>query len=296
MLSSRICSAPAATASRTSSSVSASTSIGRPLPAARRSSTAGRTPPAARRWLSLTRIPSSRPKRWFRPPPQRTAYFSSARRPGVVLRVSRISAPVPSTASTKRRVSVAIPDRRPRRLSAVRSPVRTARVRPEMRASSVGCSKRSPSCRGRRDGDVRVERPEDGFDRRQAADDARLLEQQPGGTRRVRGDRGLGRHVAAADVLGERDERDALEIELLGYDHRSRTGSCPGRWTTWPASVRILVRTVGPEVGASALRAGERALGDQPRQEMRRSGGGARARPRRGRGPRPARELGECQA
>ena len=34
------------------------------------------------------------------PPPQRTACFSSARRPGVVLRVSRIVAPVPSTAST----------------------------------------------------------------------------------------------------------------------------------------------------------------------------------------------------
>ncbi len=47
-------------------------------------------PPAIRRWFSLTRIASSRPKRWLRPPPQRTAYFSSARRPGVVLRVSRI--------------------------------------------------------------------------------------------------------------------------------------------------------------------------------------------------------------
>ncbi len=39
------------------------------------------------------------------PPPQRTAYFSRARRPGVVLRVSRMRAPVPSTASTQRAVS-----------------------------------------------------------------------------------------------------------------------------------------------------------------------------------------------
>ena len=41
-------------------------------------------------WLSLIRIASSRPKRWLKPPPQRTAYFSSARRPGVVLRVQQM--------------------------------------------------------------------------------------------------------------------------------------------------------------------------------------------------------------
>ena len=58
------------------------------------------TPPAAATWLSLIRIASSRPKRWLTPPPQRTAYFSSARKPGVVLRVSVITAPVPATAST----------------------------------------------------------------------------------------------------------------------------------------------------------------------------------------------------
>ena len=40
-------------------------------------------------------IASSSPKRWLKPPPQRTAYFSSARRPGVVLRVSTIMAPAP---------------------------------------------------------------------------------------------------------------------------------------------------------------------------------------------------------
>ena len=44
------------------------------------------------------------------PPPQRTAYFCSARSPGTVLRVSRMRAPVPSTASTHRRVSEATPE------------------------------------------------------------------------------------------------------------------------------------------------------------------------------------------
>ena len=67
----------------------------RPRSAGRSASaaTAGAIPPARRRWFSFTRIASSSPARWFVPPPQRTAYFSSARRPGVVLRVSRIVAP-----------------------------------------------------------------------------------------------------------------------------------------------------------------------------------------------------------
>ena len=47
-------------------------------------------------WLSLTRIASYRPMRWLRPPPAATACFSSARRPGVVLRVSSTSTPVPA--------------------------------------------------------------------------------------------------------------------------------------------------------------------------------------------------------
>ena len=55
-------------------------------------------------WLSLISAASDSDIRWLTPPPHRTAYFSSARRPGVVLRVSRIAAPVPSTASTQRRV------------------------------------------------------------------------------------------------------------------------------------------------------------------------------------------------
>ena len=55
--------------------------------AARTRAIAVATPPAAATWLSLISTASSRPKRWLAPPPQRTAYFSRARSPGVVLRV-----------------------------------------------------------------------------------------------------------------------------------------------------------------------------------------------------------------
>src|SRR6266542_4067068 len=100
MLSRRIRSAPASWASRTSSRLSASTSTGSVVSDERARSTAARMPPARRMWLSLIRTASYSPRRWFVPPPQRTAYFSRLRRPGVVLRVSRISTPVPETAST----------------------------------------------------------------------------------------------------------------------------------------------------------------------------------------------------
>ena len=43
---------------------------------------------AKARWLSLIMAASYNPRRWFQPPPHRTAYFSSRRQPGVVLRVS----------------------------------------------------------------------------------------------------------------------------------------------------------------------------------------------------------------
>ena len=49
--------------------------------------------------------------RWLRPPPAATACFSSARRPGVVLRVSSTSTPVPRSSVHARAVAVAMPDR-----------------------------------------------------------------------------------------------------------------------------------------------------------------------------------------
>ena len=57
-------------------------------------------PPAAAMWFSLISTMSNSPKRWLRPPPATTAAFSRARSVGVVLRVSRIAAPVPSIART----------------------------------------------------------------------------------------------------------------------------------------------------------------------------------------------------
>src|SRR5215218_5852519 len=130
MLSSRSRSQPRSRASATWSRVSTSTSRGSPGPAARAASTARRRVPAARMWLSLTSRASYRPMRWLAPPPQRTAYFSRKRRPGVVLRVSRITAPVPATASTLFAVRVATPERCPSRLSMVRSAASSTRAGP----------------------------------------------------------------------------------------------------------------------------------------------------------------------
>ena len=62
-------------------------------------------------------------------PPARTAYFSSARSVGVVLRVSR-TVMRPPAASTNRRARVAMPESRCRKLSAVRSPISSARAEP----------------------------------------------------------------------------------------------------------------------------------------------------------------------
>src|SRR5713226_3217047 len=95
-LSSSKCVAPAASASSISSRVRTSTSIGKP--ALRAFSMAFRTPPAAARWLFLIKIASYKPMRWFVTPPAAVAIFSRRRSPGVVLRVSRIWQPVPSTA------------------------------------------------------------------------------------------------------------------------------------------------------------------------------------------------------
>ncbi|OQA32496.1 MAG: hypothetical protein BWY56_02239 [Acidobacteria bacterium ADurb.Bin340] len=114
--------------SRVSHSTSIFTSRGAVALAA---ATAGAMPPAAARWFSLSSTPSPRASRWFTPPPQRTAYFSRSFSPGVVLRVSRIRAPVPATASTKAFVRVAVPESRWSRFSITLSPSRMAREEPE---------------------------------------------------------------------------------------------------------------------------------------------------------------------
>jgi hypothetical protein len=74
-----------------------------------------------------------------------TAYFCAVRRPGKVLRVSRITAPGPGDGVAKRRAAVAVAESSCRKLSAVRSPVRTARAGPgDLEDHTVG-GIRSPS-------------------------------------------------------------------------------------------------------------------------------------------------------
>src|SRR5918994_2076361 len=79
---------------------------------------------------------SYRPSRLLVPPPHRTAYFSSARIPGVVLRVSSTIAPDPRSSSAHRRVWVATPEVRDTTLRAVRSATSVVRSVPPSRSSS----------------------------------------------------------------------------------------------------------------------------------------------------------------
>src|SRR5262249_41139041 len=109
MLSSMTMPAPAAIASATCSGRSHSTSTVRPGQRSLAECTAFATPRPTR-WLSLIRSASDNDARWLYPPPARTAAFSSARRLGSVLRVSRMRT-APPAASTKARVAVATPDR-----------------------------------------------------------------------------------------------------------------------------------------------------------------------------------------
>ncbi len=76
-------SAPAAMAASRPGRSTTSTSILSMAPArARARRTASATPPQAATWLSLMRMPSPSERRWFCPPPARTAAFSSSRQPG----------------------------------------------------------------------------------------------------------------------------------------------------------------------------------------------------------------------
>ena len=104
--------------------------------------------PSRPRWLSFTSTISDSDPRWFTPPPARTAAFSSARRPGSVLRVSQTRARLPgasAAASTKRRVNVAIPERWQRKFSEVRSAVRIDASGPSTVPMTSRASTVSPS-------------------------------------------------------------------------------------------------------------------------------------------------------
>ncbi len=146
MLSSSTASAPARAASATWSSASHSISTIRPGHSARDRLTASAMLVPAR-WLSFTRTASDSPERWLVPPPARTAAFSRTRRPGVVLRVSSTATDglLSCAAATNCAVSVATPDSRPRKLSAVRSAVRIGRSGPVTSSTVSPAASSSPS-------------------------------------------------------------------------------------------------------------------------------------------------------
>ena len=73
------------------------------------------------------------------------AYFSSARRPGVVLRVQMMRALVWAMRLTNSAVAVAMPDMWPMKLSAVRSALRIARALPSMVISLAPAAIAAPS-------------------------------------------------------------------------------------------------------------------------------------------------------
>ena len=170
--------------------------------------TASPTPPASAAWFSLIRIASYRPARWLVAPPAATAAFSSARSPGVVLRVSRIRAPVPSTARTWH----GRPSSRPPTAaggSSARSARRSGSRAPSPRAGAPGRRRASAPPRTSRSNELRrVERPEGLLgDVEPEHHPGRLLRDHRPRAGALGDGRG-GRHVAGADVLGERPRDD----------------------------------------------------------------------------------------
>src|SRR6266540_1512262 len=247
MLSSSSSSQSTSSAWATSSRVSTSTSSGRPGPALRAAATAAASPPAVRMWLSLTRRASPRLMRWFWPPPARTAYLASWRSPGSVLRVSRITAPVPSTAATNAAVSVATPERWPSRLSSVRSAASTTLAGPATWPSSdpAAVLELRPEGRG-----LKVEPARDlaqgDLHRGQSGDHARGPRRQHRG--RVRVEQRAG-GVAGRQVLVQRHPDRGLQRlhrDVLGGHRRTSWAVGTGRRATSgrpPAPLRTTCRT-----------------------------------------------------
>ena len=174
--------------------------------------------------------------------PTSTARFSSSRSSGVVLRVSRICARVPATASTKRRVMVATPDMRCRKLRATRSAGQEA-----ARAARDGRDQRRRRRTGRPRGprgsqrDLRIERPGTPRGRRRGR-----RRPGPAWRRRCRVARAPAATVASvvdvarAHVLVERPAHDAADA--LGIDVEDGPGLDAAVITAgrarpaWPAS------------------------------------------------------------
>mmetsp|Transcript_20770 Transcript_20770/g.70386 ORF Transcript_20770/g.70386 Transcript_20770/m.70386 type:complete len:225 (-) Transcript_20770:37-711(-) len=147
-----IISAPAVAASNASSRLRHSTSIFDEKPAADLATfTALVMEPALQTWLSLSMTICERSSRCVAAPPTKSAYFSTTRKPGVVLRVPATwpSQPCDLARVTHFRDAVATPEARESVFSAVRSPRRTLRTGPRTVAMAslppCGGSRASPS-------------------------------------------------------------------------------------------------------------------------------------------------------
>ena len=159
---------------------------------------------SAARWLSLMSTMSNRPRRWFRPPPHATAYFSNRRQPGVVLRVSRICARVPLMASTNCAVSVAMPDKpldkiQRHALGAQDRPRRAGNFQQECRHLSP----RDWPSLASRSKLMAAESSWNAASANRARDDQRFTRAHDGTGHGRFGHGGERRHVAATDVLGQ---------------------------------------------------------------------------------------------
>mmetsp|Transcript_11618 Transcript_11618/g.35829 ORF Transcript_11618/g.35829 Transcript_11618/m.35829 type:complete len:246 (-) Transcript_11618:411-1148(-) len=140
MLSSMTMSAPAPAASTPSAKSRASTSILAVNPAAVLAvSTAFAMEPRCQTWLSLSMTICDRSRRCVAAPPTSSAYFSTMRKPGVVLRVPATwpCQPAARATSTAARAAVATPDARDSAFSAVRSPKRSFRAGPDTVATAT---------------------------------------------------------------------------------------------------------------------------------------------------------------
>mmetsp|Transcript_30429 Transcript_30429/g.84851 ORF Transcript_30429/g.84851 Transcript_30429/m.84851 type:complete len:260 (-) Transcript_30429:27-806(-) len=143
-------SAPAAQASRASARLRHSTSILELNPAASRARrTAPVMLPALQMWLSFSMIMCDRSMRCVLTPPTTSAYFSTMRKPGVVLRVPATSPCHLAAAlrSASSRAAVAMPLARVTMLSAVRSASRILRTGPITLATTVTGFTSAPSGR-----------------------------------------------------------------------------------------------------------------------------------------------------
>ena len=241
------------------------------------------------RWLSFTSTPSSRPKRWFRPPPQATACFSSRRRPGVVLRVSRIATP-------RSRHGVDVAARQRRDAGEPAEEVQRDALAREDRAQRARDARRRPSCARRAcPSSTSASNRTSGSSARKTASAAASPQTTPASFTSSSAVPRASASTVASVVTSPAPTSSASAayddpFERVGcYSHVSNLGSRPRRRTTWRSSDGSLHREVRPEMRPAALLADERALRDQPREQVRRGPRAARARRSRGPARSPAR-------